>query len=475
MHVPALPDRQRALPAGATLVALFAVWMATTRYDQGNPLPATLLVLAVGGLIILRQPKIAVIGAVAVGATLLPPGAYYRSIGGVSTSLAEVFVYAAVGAWVVHRLMGRAQPQPRVVHLLCLIVLFAIVGAIVALTRGVQVSVVHGLLQTFGWYLFVLPVCAFFASQADKALLERWVLFICTTASVIELSLLALGRTVVSDSNVALVIRGQAESINRVRPSLLELVVLGTVLVVARAGQEGWGTTRVIRVLLFGSVLLFSFTRIIWMSTVVALLVVKACRPGHRDFKRIMRGLVLSGVLLPTLYLGATRGLLGEPGRLAVQRAGEVFSPDIVQDSSYTYRTRENHFALQAIERDPLLGAGLGATFGFAVDRYDPRANRVVKVDAYYLHNSYLFAWVALGLGGILALLSFAAAVATYAIRWIPRLPTDDAVRCLAGAGALLGYGISAVWQPQLFHAASILALCLAVGLLVRPLDQEAA
>ena len=180
---------------------------------------------------------------------------------------------------------------------------------------------------------------------------------------------------------------------------------------------------------------------------------------------------MVAAITFSLLLLGAVTGSLGAPARLAVERAATVFSPSIVNDASYTYRTRESHFAIQAIKKDPLRGAGLGKPFGFTEQRYDPLANRVVQIDSYYLHDSYLFAWVALGLGGILTLLAFVIATARYAVRWIPRAPGDDAVRSLGAAGALLGYGISAIWQPQLFHPASILSFCMAVSLLVRPTD----
>lgn len=475
MQAPAVLDDGRIYRAGVTALAAALVWFVVVRDTQGQQQPATLLLIGLVLSLVVVRPKIAVIAALAAGATLLAPGAYYRSVAGVHTSLAEVFVYGAVGAWLLHRVTNKVAPLPRVPKLLCLLVVFAITGAIVGLSRHVPGSVVHGLVQSFGWYLFVLPACAFFATHTDKVLLERWVLGLCTAGSVVELALLAFGLPVVSDSPVALVIRGRAESLDRVRPSLLELVVLGTVLVVVRVGQEGWSRTRVLRLMVFATVLILSFTRVIWLSTVIAVLVVQAVRPGRRDLLVTLRALVAGAVTASLLYVGAVSGVLGQPGRLAVERAATVFSPDVVHDSSYTYRTKENGFALKAIERDPVRGAGLGKPFGFTEQRYDPRANRVVRVDSYYLHNSYLFAWVALGLGGILSLLAFVVAATRYAIRWVPKLPPDDAVRSLAGAGALLAYGISAIWQPQLFHPASILSLCVAVSLLVRPTDADTA
>jgi membrane-associated PAP2 superfamily phosphatase len=116
-----------------------------------------------------------------------------------------------------------------------------------------------------------------------------------------------------------------------------------------------------------------------------------------------------------------------------------------------------------------VFGVGLGRLYGARRKVYSPVLNRVTYIDRPYAHNSILYAYLLLGILGMLALALLGRRVARTCAAARLRLPVRDGARCVAAGFAVLGYGVLSLFQPNLLHRPSILALCLAIALAVPP------
>ncbi len=461
------------VPLAVTALAAYVTWTLAGQTARGDNLLTSVLLAALAATAVVLRPAPVVLVILVLGASIYPGTVGAISLAGVRTDAVELLAYALVAGWVLHasqRLLTHVSPLATPTALL---VAAAFVGAAVGLSRGASRYLVQGNVKTYLLYLLVLPLTSFFATSAAKARLEKWVIGICTFGSLYVIVHLALGRPVPSDDPTAFNTLGVATAAQRARPAMLGLLLVATLLVLARSAAEGATRTRSVQLAMFTVVWAYSFTRIAWVALVVGGVFVLRLRPGTRDTMRMLRVLTATALLLPLLATAATTGHLGPSAVAVSRRVSSVLDPRIVEESSFEDRASENSDAIRALRRDPVVGVGVGNLYGAKREVYDPYFRRNVLVDHPYAHNSYLYAYLQLGLLGMLALVFLAVRVVRV-VRTGRRTATpNDAVRVVAGGGACLAIAVQALFQPQLLHRPSILALVVALALTDPPAEHE--
>jgi O-antigen ligase len=459
----------RIVAAGVTLLGALLAAALGYKGLGGGLLPIA-LVAAVGGLVIVAAPRPTALLLVVLALTAFKPPLHPMNVAGFSTDVPELLTYGLIAAWMLTAASGALRRENPYARPVLLFVAAAFVGAAYGLLNHADSYALKGQLKAYLTYLVALPLAAYFASVAQQRRLERWLFAVATGASVFVLALVATGRPVASDAiDVPVTTLGAITPAQRVRPSLVALLVLVTLLLIARVAVDGWTPLRVSQAVLFTLVWAFSFNRASWLAVTVPALLLLRFRPGVR---RPLRGVrVLVGVLLlvPPLVVTASSGSLGPSAKALVRRASSVVTPDVAREHSFVDRADEDRDAIRALVRSPVFGVGIGRQYGARREVYSPTLNRIVLIDRPYAHNSLLYAYLQLGLLGLLALGLLGWRVARTVARAAVRLPVQDGARCAAAGFAVLGYFILSLLQPNLLHRPSILAVCLAIALAVPP------
>jgi hypothetical protein len=128
--------------------------------------------------------------------------------------------------------------------------------------------------------------------------------------------------------------------------------------------------------------LLGTFGRGVWMTTAVGALIV-AFLAGR--WKGLALAAVL-GVALVGTTLSAAYVLNPRAAEAAIERAVGIGN-EVTEGGSWGWRKRENSRALEVIGEHPLLGVGLGGAYKNLALIEDPSFG----LEAYFIHNSYLY------------------------------------------------------------------------------------
>ncbi len=215
--------------------------------------------------------------------------------------------------------------------------------------------------------------------------------------------------------------------------------------------------------------LLLTYTRAQWIASGIAFSLVLLISPAT-DKRRLLRYLAV--VALPLLLIGL---LLGPelPGlstsspflEMISSRAGSMLTVSETMDTdSLRWRAFESAEAAQAIAQHPFTGVGLGnvyrevTTAFYEATNADPRFTR-------YVHNSYLYLAVKMGLPGLLAMLWFLAASLLYIWRTYQRAGgymQRIALSILAATAGLLSWSVT---QSHLLQVESIAVIGLTIGM----------
>jgi O-antigen ligase len=462
------PDPRLVAAALTLLGALLA--LALGYRGLGSGLMPILLVGSVGGLAILTQPRATAMLLVVLALTAFKPPLHPMNVAGFSTDVPELLTYGLIGAWLLTTASGALHRDNPLAKPIVLLVVAALVGSAYGLLHQADSYVVKGQLKAYLTYLVALPLAAYFGTIEQQRRLERWLLGVATAASVYVLALVATGRPVASDAiDVPVITLGTITPAQRVRPSLVALLVLVSLLLIARIAVDGWTPLRVTQALLFGLVWAFSFNRASWIAVTVSALLLLRFRPGPRRPLRGIRVLVAVLLLVPPLVVTASSGSLGPSAKALVRRASSVVTPRVAKEDSFTDRAGEDRDAIRALVRSPVFGVGIGTFYGARRRVYSGALNRFVVIDRPYAHNSLLYAYLQLGLLGLAAIVMLGRRVRRTVSRAILWLPIQDGARCAAAGFAVLGYFVLSLLQPNLLHRPSILALCLALALAVPP------
>jgi O-antigen ligase len=466
-------DRARAL-ALTGAAAVFA-YLAAQRLLRGG-LMVGLLVLAIGlAVLVLERPRATVALMLVFSAPLAEPMRRLYYVGGLTTDAFEVLAYALILRWVISRGREARTPSWRFAGPLVLLVGGATVGAAYGLYRGADHTLVLGQFKSYLVYLLVLPLTALFTTTRDKARLERWVVTFCIAGSLVVLGAAAIGSSTPSEApNIPINTFGVTTQVNRIRPAMLWLLFLATLIVLGKVFAYGMSRRRGAALALFLGVWLFSFNRSSWAALVVCAGVLALLRPGPRRPGRGIRTAAVAALLLPLFLALAASGTLGPSLRQVPARLDSLVNPQVVSEDAVQDRASEYPFAFNALRHSPLLGVGLGRSYGARRPFYDPRLGVVVYEDRPFSHNSIVFAYLQTGLLGIAALGWLAVAAIRAAREALRTMPPDIALRVLTGCVALLGYGIQSLTQTSLLHRPGITAAVVAMVLATAPRDAPA-
>ena len=191
-----------------------------------------------------------------------------------------------------------------------------------------------------------------------------------------------------------------------------------------------------------GGAISVSFNRNMWIGLVVGLMLMLVLG-GPRVRSRLVAAIAIgtAGLALFASVGSTTETDVLEP---VVKRGATLFDPrGVSQESSLTEREQETSRAWEAVESNPLLGVGPGASFGvYNLEFVGPRS---IKLEPQlFLHNQYLYLLLIGGVPGLLAFLAFLGLPMARAVTRIPRDPAITA--CAVGIAMIMVSSIVAIY-----------------------------
>jgi O-antigen ligase len=460
----------------AGLIPLFAAaaWVLSRDVLRGQLLLPMLCAAVPLTLLLLKKTQEAALLWLLLVATVLPARLVPVSVAGVRTDAAELLGLALVGAVITRALFGERFRRTAFTGPLVAFVGAAFAGAVVAAGHDAPRATWLGLLKTFLLYLVPLAFCWLFATDAHRDLLERWIHRLCTVGGVLVLLSAATGRGVPEGEVPEVVTLGVASDALRLRPALLTLIVLATLLLAARTSVTGLRTPDLARFAVYGTVVAASFTRSTWVPLVLSLALLAVLRPGPRVALRGLRSLLVLVLIAAALFPLATSGALGDTAQAVTVRVRSIGSDRVLTENSYLDRKIEIDQARQAISRSPITGVGLGQPYGAVRRVYDPTTKVRTTSDRRFIHNSFLGVWLWTGVLGLLALLWLSIRITAESARAAVRLPAREGARAVAAGLAVLALGVQSTFQTSLTNRSVIATVACALALLYVPRAEEA-
>jgi O-antigen ligase len=433
------------------LAGLVTAAAASRTIASGSQLGTLGVLGAIGAALALVAPRLALLGVVTLSATLVVAPGVPLAFGGIQTDAAEALTFLLIGAAVLRTLVFRIG-FPGLAWRTLLLVSSACLGAGVGLGRGFDRQLIQGELKTYLLLLLVIPLTTFFSTPELRSSLERSIHVVGAVATCYVLLAVATGMSVPSDSPTqAFNTLDTVFDVTRLRPPLLYLVVLATMLSIAKVIQDRLTLGSGVLISFYFVLLFMSFTRAIYAGVVVGTLFLFGSRLGGR--RTPWRPITALGGAA-TLALLAGVGLLGATAEAVVERASSAFSPDLSEESSYRDRADEVSAAAPLLLESPLLGQGLGVVINV-------QRPGIGATPQHYVHNSYLLAFLHLGLFGLLATLGMLVGF----LRARPSGAPDvgDRRRAAAGAATAVAFAVQAVVEPLLLHRPALVVLALAI------------
>jgi O-antigen ligase len=459
--------------AAVLLGAALAAWVLSASAARGDRRMVGLALAAACGLLIAARPVFVFLLTLILGATVLPAGSLQLTALGHVTDVVELAIFGLIAVWLVDSGLGQ-RASVRTPFLLFVITLLAgvVMGTVVGSSRGSTGHDMFGYIKPWCYYALSLPLAVWFSSPDSRRRLHQFVVVICVVGSVITLVVVASGVHVpfVGTRPYAIGTLGVQEAgIQRIRPDLVALLVLATLLVVGEIAVKGASAGRVLVLALFLLMQALTFTRSTWVPLVLCMAALGLLHPGRRrPLRGLTQGLAMAAVA-SVLIGGAAGGAFGHTGQAEARRLASVLTPRVLHEASYTDRETENTAAWRALSSHPLTGVGLAQPYGKQDVVYLPDPPRLVLVQRPFLHNQYLYAWLQLGILGLLALLVLAC-TSVWCLVTSRRLANpEDAVRGVAAALALVCFLFQFLLQTTILYPANILAVLTAMTLAAPP------
>jgi hypothetical protein len=432
-----------------------AVLIASAQTARGSSLLALALFGACAAWAILSHPRAGVLLLVVLVLTIFPSRLGLVDVGGIRTDPTEALAILLVASALLRK---PAWDFPFRGPLLLLVLAF-FVGALTAIFAGAAPTAILAPLKTSFFYLFALALAAFFPAERDKQFLADCTIRIAFAASAVVLASTALGLNLFIGRTDEVSTLGLITETTRLRPAVLSLVVVATLLIVARmttAPATPWMLTQLA---VFGALVVLSYTRSILVPLAVAALTLGVIHAGPRIPRRLIRNVLVITSVVAALSAAAGVGALGQTGTVALQRIQSVANPDLLNDGTYLDRESENASAVAALRKNPVFGVGLEQPYGAERVMYLENPPRLVKYQRVFIHNSFYGYWLALGLMGLVALGWLAARTVAVVRRARASMPASAASICLAGGLSTFAFAFAALFQPVVYHRPSILWL----------------
>lgn len=459
---------QWARTGAITLAAAGLTLQLAQQAAAGRSYLAVLVVAGLGGVALLKAPRTAVTGLLVLSCTLWLSPRWPLGLGGVRTDVVEILAVGLMGAWLLWRVAQSPSVQtPYRAGLLLLAIAVPAEAAFALAHTGVRPQVIANV-KTFGLYFLVLPFCAFFRTEEQKRLLGRIVVRVATVTSVAVLLAVAFGVQLEGRPGTAVDVTDLAQT-TRIRPAVLPLLFLATMIVLARSSVHGATPARVLQLAIFASVWAVSYNRSSWVSLLLAGVLLLVIRPGARRTTRTLATGLAMVAAVPLVAALAYAGAIGAVPQTVATRASTLFNDEAVSSNSLTDRSREYDDAFRAISRQPVFGVGVGGLYGARRPYYDEGLGVIRYQDRLFSHNSWVYLYLQLGLLGLAAFAGLSIAVIRNATAALRRPDNDAALTAVAAACALVGAGIEAAFNPNLLLRPSIVAFALCLALVVQP------
>lgn len=226
--------------------------------------------------------------------------------------------------------------------------------------------------------------------------------------------------------------------------------------------------------------LLFTYTRAQWVASAIALGLISILLSSADRIQLVRYLLIVILVLLPVY--GLLRAELQETPNSApfvdilVSRALSILTPHKTAETySVEWRIFETDEALRSVSQHPLLGVGLGNVYR------DPTLLHGEAISGYlrftrYVHNSYLYIAVKMGLLGLVAFLWFCLAFLASGWRAYMNALDEQFKRImLAILASFVGLLAWSIFQPHLLQVESTIVVGLMVGMIasMRHIEKE--
>ncbi len=401
--------RHLTTPQSATQRTVVAVALLALAAATSFALTATSPILVSGALalllvagVILRRPELGAL-LIIVLVSIVPRSVLFDRglpLGGGNLKVTDVLLVLTLGAWIAGRSTQPARfplPSRSVSALVLLMLAFAIVGVVTAHEMGSSFKLSLLELRPLLSYLLVFPLVSGVRSWRD---FERGltVVFVAAAAS----ACVAIVLYVNGNGGAATFTGGalRIQSTVYLAP-LIALVWAPVVIAYARSGRTRAAALG-LAVLAFAGVY-FTFSRGASVALIAVLPIVIVMLPPRRR-RRALRWLV---ALLAVAVCGivafnavSAHGV-ANPLAAGLKRFQSVGA--LHGDVSSRYRFAEWSEAARQIEHHPLAGIGLGNSITFTNPMFSSDYNAYgYTFSTYYIHNSYI--WFALKLGLLAAL-----------------------------------------------------------------------
>lgn len=465
----ALPARPSLIRISLVPLAAAAAWVLGRDAAAGRMLLPGLVVAALGtALVLARTRDMCLLWLVVVG-SVLPSRIMPLSIAGVRTDVPELLGLALVGAVVARAAMRERFRPLRFTGPLVAIVAAATFGAVIAVLNGAPRTEWLGLLKNFMLFLVPLVFSWMFVTSEQRDRLERWIHHICTIGGSMVLVAAATGLSVPAGETPEVVTLGVTSDALRLRPALLTLTILATLLLAARTANVGARRIDVFRFLVYAMVLAVSFTRSTWVPLLLTLVLLALLRPGRRVPLRGLKVTLVLAVVGFCTFTVASSGALGTTPKAITARIASIGSSQVFEENSYLDRKTEKTLARQAIAKHPIAGIGLGQPYGAVRRVYDPVLKVRTVSPRRFIHNSYYGIWLWGGVFGVLAMVWLGLRTVRAIAAALRQLPPDEGGRSLAAGLAVLALGLQATFQTSLTSRPVIATLACAIALLDAP------
>lgn len=441
LHAPAL----RPLLGRAGAACAVGLVLGTAGAILPPLLSLAIPVAALGLVLVIRRPEIALLGVVVATASIvfeetLP----LIPIGVGSLHLPDFVLLTLLGIIIVRALV---EPGFRIVASPLNAPLIVFYGATVlstgfALAQGsVDFNMALRELRVVTYYLLFFIVTNLVRERKQITTLLHGLFFIGTVVAAAMIAQFLVGDTIhlLPRRVETLGTQGTVYSgVTRILPPGQSLVLVGfmalTVTLVLDKFRPG-NLLKLVRWALFGLAVVITFNRSFWVGVLLALVILAILIKG-RDRHRFMAlalTLLFVGTFVVLVTVDQTDSQIGKLVSASLARLGTLASGDTLAEDSLQQRYFENDYAVAQIVSHPLLGLGMGALYRPFVPPWDHK-----NFDGRnYIHNGHLWILMKAGLAGYLGLAWLSIAFLVRGFRRWRSIP-DPELR-----GAVLGFTLS--------------------------------
>lgn len=246
----------------------------------------------------------------------------------------------------------------------------------------------------------------------------------------------------------------------RILPPGTELIWMTVPFVISRipisSARVQRGLIALLALLLGG--LLLTFTRSVWMGTLLSMIVMAIL--GRGAVRRgVLRMFLALGIFVAILMVGLQLVSTDENNYMApyVQRFTSIFNPESYEEgSSADARRQEIQAAWPKIVQHPWFGVGVGGTYDY-IEAWDDATKSHYMRPVSYIHNAYFLLLTHTGVIGFSTCMLMYITFFARARKIFRRLrrPDDRAV-VMAGIGAIASVMLASIMQPSLWYPPAV-------------------